>query len=129
MTLSELISVVDQLRPSHYDKDQVTGWVNEVESKAVREVINMAEGGEDIFVPYLYDEHSENVLRIPDDHQDVYITYILAKMDFFNAEYDRYNADASLYEAAWQDYAADYRRRNRPKSYEITHCKVIHKQT
>ena len=43
MTLSECIAKVMQLRPSEFDKDDLTGWVNEVEFRAYDEVIKKAD--------------------------------------------------------------------------------------
>lgn len=43
MTLGTLISKVTLLRPSEYDKDELTQWVNEVEFMAYDQVIGMAE--------------------------------------------------------------------------------------
>lgn len=120
MTLAEVIAAVDELRPNHYDKDQMTAWINEVEKRVVRDIINRAEGNDDVFVPYVYDVNAETDLRIQDAHQQIYIFYILSRMDFFNAEYDRYNADAMMFEEEWNDYAAEYRREHMPKSYETS---------
>lgn len=39
MTLGTLISKVTLLRPSEYDKDELTQWVNEVEFMAYDQVI------------------------------------------------------------------------------------------
>jgi hypothetical protein len=42
MTLSECIAKVQQLRPSEFDKDDLTGWLNEVEFLAYDQVISRA---------------------------------------------------------------------------------------
>ena len=119
MTLAELIAYVDKIRPNAYDKDVMTGWVNEIERKAYEQVFSRAE---DFLTGYpglyVYDEHAETPLLIDDTHKDVYTTYILAKMDYANMELDRYNEDAAMHQAAWDDFAAEYRRNHLPKSYE-----------
>ena len=118
MSLAELIAYVDKLRPNAYDKDVMTGWVNEIENKVYQEVVGRAMGAEEFYGPYIYDRDAEKNLLVNDAHKDVYVTYLCAQMDYANMEIDRYNVDVTMHQAAWQDYAAEYRRNHRPKSYE-----------
>ena len=115
MTLAEIIANVESNRGSQFDKDTLTGWINEIENKAYNQVINKAEGNDIEFVPYKYDLDAEKTLAIPDVHKDVYETYLYAKIDYTNNEIDAYNADANMHAAAWDDYAAEYRRAHMPK--------------
>ena len=115
MTLAEIIANVEACRGSQFDKDVLTGWINEVEHRAYDQVINRAEGNELTFTPYRYDTDAEKELAVPDVHKDVYETYLYAKISYTNNEIDAYNADASMHAAAWADYAAEYRRLHRPK--------------
>lgn len=125
MTLADLIAYVDQIRPNAFDKDQETGWVNEIEHKVYDQVINKAVGTVTSDpTPYFYDQDAETTLLVEDAHKAVYVTYLLAQMDYTNMELDRYNADAAMHQAAWQEYAAEYRRNHLPKTHELTvpHC-------
>lgn len=120
MKLAELIAYVDTIRPNAYDKDVMTGWVNEIERQVWEQVISRAEGAEEYPGAYNYDENGEVELLVDDTHKDVYVTYLLAKMDHANMEIDRYNVDSTMHQAAWESYAAEYRRNHLPKSNEIT---------
>lgn len=121
MTLAELIAYVDQIRPNAFDKDQKTGWINEIEHKIYEQVLNKAVGNTTTDpTPYSYDLNAETALLVEETHRDVYVTYLLAQMDYANMEIDRYNADAAMHQAAWQDYAAEYRRNHLPKTHELT---------
>ena len=120
MTLAELIAQADELRPNMFSKEMKTSWINEVESKVVKQVINKALWNHDTFTPYEYELNAETSLRIPDEHCDVYRTYLFAQMDYANAELDRYNADAAMHRAAWDDYAAEYRREHYPYPHETS---------
>lgn len=125
MTLAELIAYIDQIRPNAFDKDVETGWVNEIEHKVYDQVINKAVGNsKEDPTPYFYDLNAETTLLVEDAHKDVYVTYILAQMDYANMELDRFNADSAMHQAAWQEYAAEYRRNHIPRSHELTvpHC-------
>lgn len=118
MTIAELIAHVDTIRPNAYDKDVKTGWLNEIERQVWEQIINRAEGAVEYPGIYIYDEHSEKELLADDAHKDVYVTYLLAQMDYANMEMDRYNADAAMHQAAWDGYAAEYRRNHLPKTHE-----------
>lgn len=120
MTLAEIIAQVDEFRPNMFTKEQKTAWINEIESKVVSQVINKALWGNDKFVPYEYELNAETTLRVPDESCDVYRTYLFAKMDYMNAETDRYNMDAAMHDAAWKDYASEYRREHYPYPYETS---------
>lgn len=120
MTLAELIAYVDQIRPNAFDKDVETGWVTEIEHKVYDQVVSRAVDAGDFYGPYTYDKDAERTLLVDDAHKGVYVYYLLAQMDYTNMEIDRYNADVSMYQAAWDDFAAEYRRNHLPKSHEVT---------
>ena len=120
MTLAELIAQVDEFRPNMFTKEQKTAWINEIESKVVKQIINRALWNKDEFTPYEYELNAETELRVPDEHCDVYRTYLFAKMDYMNAETDRYNMDSTMHESAWNDYAAEYRREHYPYPHETS---------
>lgn len=115
MTLAELIAKVELLKPSEYDKTELTQWVSEVEFMAVDQVINRAEGRRIVFEPYNYETDGEKVLLIPDQFNGVYTSYLFTKIDYNNAEIDRYNMDAAQFDAEWNQYAGWYRRTHYPR--------------
>ena len=117
MTIAELIARVDTVRPNQFDNDMKVGWINEIENKVVKNVLNRYLWAEEEFEPYEYVKDAATILRVPDTHADVYETYLFAKMDYSNAEIDRYNADAAMHRSAWDDYAKEMRRENYPKPH------------
>jgi hypothetical protein len=154
MTLSELVAKINQLKPSEYDKDDITGWVNAVEFMAVDQVINRSEHRlppppkdpvvvnpginnyvPDVapqllpdleFKPYVYAEDAERELLIPDQFKDAYIYFVSAKIDFQNMEIDRYNANSQAFENEFQEYAKWYRRTHKPK--EVRHETTVYRR-
>lgn len=120
MTIAELIQQVDAVRPNQYDNDAKVGWINEIENKVVKNILNRVLWAEEEFTPYVYATDATTKLKVPDEHADVYKTYLFAQMDFANAEIDRYNADATMHQSAWNDYAAEVRRENYPKQHGTT---------
>lgn len=152
MTLSELVAKINQLKPSEYDKDDITRWVNGVEHMAWDQVICRSEPPrmppamdpvvvnpginnyvpdvpqfilEEPFKPYVYVVDAERELLIPDQFSDAYIYYVSAKIDFQNMEIDRYNAESLAFETEFQEYAKWYRRTHKPK--EVRHETTVYR--
>ena len=115
MNLAKMISLCDESKPNQYDTEEKTQWVTEVEKMTVDEILNRAEENEIEFEKYDYDTDAEKELLIPDAFIDVYLHYLMAKIDFFNAEYERYNNDMVMFNNSYERFAAYYRRNHMPK--------------
>ena len=117
MTLIEMIAMVDEIRPNQISKQMKTMWLNEIEHRVFDEVLSRARGFCPMFEykPYEYETDDDTELAVPDYYGDVYRTYVCSKIDVTLGEIDRYNNDAALFDAAWRDYAAWYRRTHMPK--------------
>ena len=114
MKIMEMIAQVDRLRPNQYDIPQKMKWLSEVEGTVVDEVFNRAEGNDIEFEKYDESE-AETELMIPDRFSDIYTNYLLAKIDFHDAETESYNNDVLMYQATYDQFAAWYRRNHMPK--------------
>ena len=89
MTVGELIERIIMLRGRQYDEDIMVGWLNEIEGQVVDDVVNRAEGYDMVFKPLSYAQDTERQLTIPERFQDVYINYMLSKIDYHNQETER----------------------------------------
>lgn len=76
------------------------------------------------YEPYEYSRDADKTLLIPDQFNGVYTSYLFSKIDFNNAEIDRYNLDAAMFSSEWAAYAGWYRRTHRPK--EVRHEAPYH---
>lgn len=115
MRLGELIETVIRTRGRQYSEDIMTGWLNEIEGQVIDEVINKAEGYDLEFKPMTYDLDAERELSVPDRFQDVYINYMLSKIDFHNQETERYNNDVVMYNSAYDAFTSWFRQNHMPK--------------
>lgn len=75
-----------------------TAWMSEVEGMVIEEILNRAEGNEIEFEGYDYDLDAEKTLLVPDRYADLYRNYLYAKVDYANAEYERYNNSVTMFE-------------------------------
>lgn len=115
MKVAEMIASIDQLRQNQYDTEQKTRWLSEVEGMIIDEVINMAEGNEREFSEYRYETDADVSLVLPARFCDIYEHYVKAKIEFYDEEMNQYNNEVAAYQAAYQQFAAWYRRTHMPK--------------
>jgi hypothetical protein len=94
VTKADILAEVREIRPNEYQDAWVLKQVEELHQRVLRELaanyIIPAEGGE---------------LQTPSPYHKVYVYWALAQIDLANAEYDRYNNDLALFNAAWQELA------------------------
>ena len=88
MTVNDLISDITSLRGQQYGTDMIMGWINEIEGQVIEEVINRSEGYDLEFIPMEY-EKTRIKISIPDRFKDVYVNYLLSKIDYHNEETER----------------------------------------
>lgn len=101
MRLKEVIDQADSLKPNAFSNQQKTVWVNDVEGKVQMEIL--------LFAPveavrYSYEENQETQLLVAAPYDNLYISYLLAMIDFANGEYDRYNNTVELFNAQFRSY-------------------------
>ena len=115
MNVTEIIAAVDRLRPNGYDQEEKTRWLSEIEGMIVDEILNMAEGNDIDFDGYKYEVDAEKETLIPDRFTDIYIHYLKAKIELNDDELTQYNKEVMVYQSAYNQYAAWYRRNHMPK--------------
>ena len=115
MKVAEIIASVDRLRPNGYEAEEKTRWLSEIEGMIVDEIINMAEGNDITFEAYKYEVDAEKETLLPERFTDIYIHYLKAKMELHDDELTQYNKEVMVYQSAYNQYAAWYRRNHMPK--------------
>lgn len=115
MKVSEAIARVDSIRPNQYGKDLKTEWLSEVEGIVVDDILNGFEENDLEFSGYNYELDNEKELLVPDRFCDLYINYIIAKIDYYDGETESYINDATMYQAAIDNFAKWYTRNHMPK--------------
>lgn len=56
-------------------------------------------------------------LSMPDEHEDIYVKYLAAKIDYYNGEGELYANDQTIFEDAWADARSWYIRTHGAKNY------------
>ena len=111
MTVGEIISKTDDRKPNHYTDADKRDWLSDLDGRILHEVLERYEGEVPEFSRYTSDSA---VLLAEDTYCDMYIYYLMAQMDFFNAEFARYNNSSAAFNQAFMDFARQYHRTHVP---------------
>lgn len=108
MFLNDAIRIADELRDNAISKAQKLIWINELEMK-IQSLIHRSAPDDLIVYEKLDDENikedEKTVLLVPRPFDKVYYLWLAAMIDYGNAEYDKYQNDKAMADAAYSDYA------------------------
>ena len=105
MTLQEAIHQADTLRPNTIPDAQKAGWLYEVDAAAA-ETMGV--------LPQINHWPEDRLLRMPAPHDEIYVLYLMAKIDAANQEPGDYANDFMLFNAAFAKATAWWRRGHCP---------------
>lgn len=108
MKINEAIARADDLRMNTISEEQKYTWVYELECSVCEMMgkeLPKKNFPEDI------------VLNMPEAHEDVYVKYLCAKIDYYNGETDLYANDSVIYDEAMAEARSWYIRNHGAKSY------------
>lgn len=113
MTIKEMIDKTDALKPNQYSAADKMDWLSDLDGRIMQEVILRHEHGVDLPVFSRYTDATAELL-VEDTYSDLYVYYLMAQIDFYNAEYIRYNNSSAAFNQAYADYARNYHQRHMP---------------
>ena len=114
MTISEAISLIDTLRPNLRSGAEKCAWLYELDSKTSLQVYRSTPPE-----PYNVLTDGAKKLLIDSPYDDLYVLYLITKLDFFDGEYARYTNDATVFNSEFSDFAKNWRRDHRPARKKI----------
>lgn len=108
MDMNVLIERVRQLKPNSYPEETLKGWALELEARVRQEVYQNYDRPEEqktlVAEGYWTDEDCMDELTIPFPHDELYVLWLCAKIDFYNGEYDRYNNEMTLFNSQMENF-------------------------
>lgn len=120
MKISEVIARVDSLKDNVFGPEQKIEWINELEWRIKNTIVDNYEGREEVlFDGYRAEESMDETLIAPAPWDMVYVRWMEAMIDYYNGESDRYENSRTLFNEAWEDFAAWYHRTHRPVRVRI----------
>ena len=115
MTIAEAIEQVDVLRRNHYGQKEKIAWLSRLDHRVKHKIIDTHEGGKDI----AFDGYDENTsldteMLIPAPYDEMYLSYLVAQIEYYDQQEDRYNNAIDLFQSVWNDFAYWYNRTHMP---------------
>ncbi|MBQ6398200.1 MAG: hypothetical protein IJI06_08660 [Oscillospiraceae bacterium] len=113
MNAREIITEVNDLSPNQYDNDLKLKWLEDLDGKIFRELIERHDDPEteERFTEADYEDTGVELLIGPPYARDIYVNFLRGKIAEANAETERYNLYAAAFNANYQEYAALYNSR------------------
>ena len=108
MRINEAIARADELRLNTISEEQKYTWVFELEC-TVCEMMGRASPKKNF--------PEDITLSMPSEHEDVYVKYLAAKIDYYNGESALYANDQAIFQDAMADARAWYLRNYGAKNY------------
>ena len=102
MRLSEAIELVKKEKPHSFSMDHCTVFINEVEA-SVQEYLGIPA---DEWKKYDWKEDGNAVLIAPEPYSALYISWLKAKIDYANEEYESYATNQAQFEADFTEFKA-----------------------
>jgi hypothetical protein len=117
MTIADVISKVDSLKPNNYTPEDKVGWLSTLDSRVKAQIIDTHEQKAPFYF-YGYDGilDLETELLVPAPYDEMYLRWLEAMIDYHNSDDDRYNNAIILFNNAYEGYKKHYTRNHMPLS-------------
>lgn len=115
MTIIEAINKTDALKSNTYTQDEKIAWLNNLEWRIKQEVIDTHEGGKNVtFTGYDGDSDVTTKLIAEAPHDEVYLLWLQAQIDYYNGEIKKYNLSITMFNTAYDGFCNYYNRTHMP---------------
>lgn len=116
MTIAQAIAQIDARKPNQYTSSDKIGWLSELDLRFWGEVVNSHEGYEEYadFEGYSGTASTGTELLIPDPYSAVYLSWLASRIDYYNAEFTRFDNTAAVYNTEYQAAANYWNREHLP---------------
>ncbi len=109
MTVNEALAKVKDRKPNAYSDESLNDFLNDCEAMVQRELLLTVP--EEI-IQYAWPEDREKELILPRPYDELYVVYIIMKIQFIQEEFGAYNNSKLMFEALYQDTQAYYNKQD-----------------
>ena len=110
ITLGEIISRADAIRPNTVPQYQKRDWINSLEMQ-IREFIIMYENGK---ADSKFMSNDNPTLLLTEENADIYVFYLLSMISMAAYDISMYNNFTAIFNSRFADWQKKYRRENIP---------------
>lgn len=116
MTIMDALYRIDEVKPNSYSQTEKIKWLSSLDGVIKSNIIDTHEDGADIeFNGYAEDVPLTTELLVSAPHDDIYLRWLEAQIDYANGEYGKYNNSLVAYNDAYALFERYYNRTHMPK--------------
>ena len=116
MTIMDSINRINTLKPNRYDQSEKIKWLSTLDERIMVDIFATHEGAEiETFYGYTDETPLTTELLVQAPHDDVYLHWLEAQIDYWNGEYAKYNNSIEMFNTAYEAYKNHYNRTHMPK--------------
>ena len=115
MTILEAITRADQIRPNELEAAVKLRWLSTLDGQIHAELMKAHADSPERFDGYDGETELQSTkLLVSYPYDELYLRYLLMRIDLEHGELDRYNNEAACFNRLWQSFATQYCRRHLP---------------
>lgn len=120
MKIIEAINKIDEQKRNTYTQDEKLAWLNRLEWMIKLDIVDTHEGGESVtFTGYNSDTPVTTELIASAPHDEVYLRWLEAQIDYTNGEMGKYDNSYAMFNTAYTAFSSYYNRTHMPKSTSL----------
>ena len=117
MTILDAIQEADRLKPNSFPTEQKLRWLERLERRIREELLSSCEGSLPDWEAFDSGELDRKLL-VDQPYDEIYVHWLCAQMDYYEREYEGFNASNAMFEALFRRFRNAYNREHRPKTGE-----------
>ena len=118
MTIHDAIAEVDSLKSNMFSEKDKIRWISRLEARIYQEIIcthQRNEGEEEISFTGYGEDDGEKELIVGKPHDELYLHWLEAQIDYHNMEYDSFNNSNAVFDAVFSSFRNAYNQSHMPK--------------
>lgn len=120
MTINDVISRTDNLKPNSFQPDEKVRWLSDLDGRIKTEIIDTHEGADKVtFTGYDDTTDIGTELLVPAPYDEIYVRYLEMQIDLTNGELARYENSCDLFNSAYSAFERYYNRTHMPLSKKV----------
>ena len=117
MTIADAIREADRLKPNAFPAEDKLRWLERLELRLREEILSRCDSTLPAWSPFETENLSRPLLA-PAPYDEIYVHWLCAQMDYYEREYESFNAANAMFEALWRRFRNAWNREHRHQAAE-----------
>lgn len=117
-SVNKVIERVKRMKPNTLEDQDLARYLMELDGRIYKEITSADHP--DVTPPAKWPEEGDKQLLVAEPYDNLYDHYLTAMIEYWMREYGNYNNTVALFQQAYDEFRAYYRRKHRPKESRAT---------